>query len=401
MLTRAAMRIISRTFLGVFFFAFCLFPAAASADSGAEDRVVFGVSLDLSGPFRVMSDMQAKGFRLWETHVNERGGVLGRKVRVVIRDNQGNPEKLRAHYLDMLENSSADFVFSPYSSAQNMEVVQLFEDFGTPVVASGASAPVFWERGYRYFFGLYSPADNYVQGFLEIMSLRNMSRLAVFYLDDPFSSSAAMGAAKWAARLGMDVRVYEPVGDDPDSYLRAVEMAHKADVQVLIMCGYLDSSVLMRRAMASFGPGIGAYFATVGPVSREYYHLLQGKGENTFSAAIWKYSPQLVYPGIHRFNAEFTARFGHEPNYHAATAYAAGQLMDKALERAGNMDRQEVRDVLAGMETFTVIGRYGVNDHGKQVRHLPFTIQWQQGEMEIVWPLSLATARPRIEYERR
>ena len=75
--------------------------------------------------------------------------------------------------------------------------------------------------------------------------------------------------------------------------------------------------------------------------------------------------------------------------------------MDKALERAGNMDRQEVRDVLAGMETFTVIGRYGVNDHGKQVRHLPFTIQWQQGEMEIVWPLSLATARPRIEYERR
>lgn len=387
-------------FFGLILFLLLLQAGNAHAHKD-KNTIVFGVSLDLSGSFKVMSSMQEKGFRLWQAHVNNKGGILGQNVRVIVLDNEGCLETLKKHYLDMLKNKTVDYVFSPYSSVQNQEVVHLFEKYAAPVVASGASAPFFWEQGYRYYFGLYSSADRYAQGFLEIMSLRNINRIAVFYLDDPFSSSAAMGAVSWARRLGMDVAIHQNIGKDADSYLRAVEKAHNNNVQALIMCGYLESSILMRRAISESGRIMGAYFATVGPVSREYYDILEGSGENTFSVAIWKYHSQLVYPGVHRFNADFNVRFGHEPNYHAATAYAAGQLMEKALERAGGFGLEGLRNALAQMETFTIIGRYGVNEHGRQIRHVPFTIQWQQGVMETVWPLSLATSIPRIEYDRR
>ncbi len=387
-------------YLGIIFFLGLLLPGQSIGQRDA-DVIKFGVSLDLSGSFRVMSSMQKKGFRLWESHVNASGGILGKEVQIIIQDNQGSIETLQKHYLEMLEDKAVDFVFAPYSSAHNHAVVQLFEQYKIPVVTSGASDPSLWEQGYRYFFGLYSPADKYAQGFLEIMSLRNIRRTAVFYLGDPFSSSAGEGAVKWARRLGMEVRVFEQVDSDYESFLQAVKRARNEDVESLIMCGYLEASIFMRRAIAESDWSPDAYFATVGPVSQDYYDSLEGKGENTFSSAIWQYHSQLVFPGIHRFNAEFIDRFGHEPNYHAASAYAAGQLMEKAMNLTGGFRSDDLREALLQMETFTIIGRYGVNDNGKQIRQIPFTIQWQQGRMEIVWPQSLATSSPRLEYGRR
>ncbi|MFW6005380.1 MAG: amino acid ABC transporter substrate-binding protein, partial [Desulfonatronovibrionaceae bacterium] len=348
----------------------------------------------------VMSAMQKKGFLLWEKHANELGGVLGRPVEVRILDNRGDLELLQKHYTDMLEGDGIDLVFAPYSSQQTEKVAPLFEKHRVPVLASGASAPSLWEQGYQYLFGLYTPADFYSQGFLEIMSIKDINQLAIFYSEGIFPASSAQGARKWARRLGLDVVLFEQMGTDAALYLNAVLRARQNRARSVMMFGYLREAVLMRRALDEADWDPAAYYAAVGPVSRDYLQELGDLAENTFSTAPWIYHSGLVYPGVHRFNADFQKTYGQRPGYHAATAYAAGQLMASALDKTGELDKEKLRKVLMENNAFTILGRYGVNSKGGQMRHSAFTIQWRGQEQEIVWPPSLSTSQPWINYER-
>ena len=82
------------------------------------------------------------------------------------------------------------------------------------------------------------------------------------------------------------------------------------------------------------------------------------------------------------------------PTYHAATAYAAGQILEKAVKKANSLERAKIRQALHNLDTYTVIGRYRVDPTGKQNKIFPLTIQWQERTKRIVWPEELATSKP-------
>ena len=86
--------------------------------------------------------------------------------------------------------------------------------------------------------------------------------------------------------------------------------------------------------------------------------------------------------------------FKEPPSYHAATAYASGMVLKTALKKSGSLDRDQLRDTLSSMDTMTVIGRYGVDKSGMQIRHFPLIIQWQEGKKKVVWPEKLKKADP-------
>ncbi len=99
-------------------------------------------------------------------------------------------------------------------------------------------------------------------------------------------------------------------------------------------------------------------------------------------------------PRLQRITDSFIKKYKEVPSYHAATAYAAGQILEAALKRLGNLERNRLRDILSAMDTITIIGRYGVDSKGMQSKHFNMIIQWQNGKKEIVWPKELRTAKP-------
>jgi branched-chain amino acid transport system substrate-binding protein len=96
------------------------------------------------------------------------------------------------------------------------------------------------------------------------------------------------------------------------------------------------------------------------------------------------------------FIKPFVERHGVEPSYHAAQAFAAGQVLAAAVDEAQSIDHDALRKTLASFHTMNIIGRYGVDSTGRQVRHFALNSQWQDGQLEVVWPARLATAKPRF-----
>ena len=375
-----------------------LFIPATIRGSPPEDQPVrIGLTLGLTGKYAAMAGMQMKGFRIWQEHVNRRGGLLGRRVELVVFDDQGSAEMARTLYQRLIVEERVDLVFDPYSSGHTAAVAPLLERYGFPLITSGASADSLWDQGYTVLFGLYTPASRYTVGFLELLLLNGIDRLALLGADDPFSRNIHDGTRVWARRLGLDITIDSTFVTGTEDLRPLVSQVQESGAEAFIVCGYFEETVKVRSAMAEISWKPKAFYASVGPVLKEYSSTLGGLAEGTFSSTQWEYHAGLNFPGTHTFNQTFLEKYAMEPSYHAATAYAAGEILEKAVNRAGTLDRARIREVLSRMDAISIIGRYGVDNKGQQNKHFPLIIQWQSGKKEIVWPKDLATSEPLFE----
>jgi branched-chain amino acid transport system substrate-binding protein len=97
------------------------------------------------------------------------------------------------------------------------------------------------------------------------------------------------------------------------------------------------------------------------------------------------------FPGVDQLNAAYQADFGRPADLLTGPAYACVQLIAAAIEKAGTLDRAAVRDAMAASDMETVVGPVTFNEDGTGNVLNPL-IQWQNGQLELVWPPEQATA---------
>jgi len=353
-----------------------------------------GVSLGLTGRYENITRLQRHAFQLWARDVNRRGGILGRAVEIVIRDDQSDPALAKRIYHDFIARTQVDFVFGPYSSDITAAVAPIAEEHGYPMLSAGAASDELWNRGYRHLFGIIPAAGRYTVGFLAVLAEARIAQAAVVYVDDVYGASLAEGAEKWAKEYGIRIASVQKIAKDAAELDAVARAARQSGAQALILAGHFDESVNMRRALARIGWTPQAYYAAVGPGLAAYYEKLGAEAEGTFSASHWEAREDLPLPGSAEFLREFVRAYGEKPSYQAALAYAAGQVLERAIEKAGRIDRAAVRDALAELDTNVLVGRYVVDRRGLLAKRVPMVIQWQRGKREIVWPPELRTAKP-------
>ena len=361
----------------------------------AAEPIKIGLSLGLTGKHAEISDMQMKAFRLWERDTNKKGGILGRNVSLIIYDDKSDPQSARNLYEQLITKERVDMVFSPYSSELTEAVLPVTERYGYPVITSGASADRLWQKGHKYVFGILSPASRYTTGFLEMAANHGLKNIAIFYSDDVFSKSSGEASKKWAQSFGLNVLSFFEFKQGSRDFTELAKKARGLNAELVMICGYFDEAVAMRQAMKKIGWYPKAFYASIGPALPAYYDKLGQDANLAFSSSQWE--PHGKLPGSKFFHDKFVNLYGKSPSYQAADAYAGGEIMTAAITKAGRMDRHKIRDVLSTMKTTSIIGRYGVDKNGKQIKHMPLIIQLQKGNREIVWPSDLITAKPIIK----
>ena len=362
--------------------------------TSAAESIRIGLTLGLTGKYSEMSDMQMKGFKLWEKEVNSRGGILGRKVEFIIHDDKSDPQTAKFLYEDLILSNKVDLVLGPYSSGITEAILPVTEKHGYPLLVSGASADSLWQKGYKYAFGIFSPASKYTLGFLELLIKNDLQDVAIIHADDLFSKDIASGTKKWAERFGLNVVLYEGFKKGAENLDDIAKKAKASKAQVLIVCGHFNESVNMRLSLKRINWYPKAYFASVGPAMSEFHGKLKSDANYVFSSSQWEHSGGGKTPGCNEFYNAYIQGYNEKPSYHAATAYAGGQILEAAIKKAGSLDREKIRVILSSMDAISIIGRYGVDKRGMQIKHFNLIIQWQNGKKKVVWPEDLKTADP-------
>jgi len=363
----------------------------------AQGPIRIGASLSLTGTYAKPGNYQHEGYKLRAKQLNDKGGLLGRKVEFVVYDDQSTPATGVRLYEKLITEDKVDVVIGPYSSSITEAVANVTEKYKKVMVTPLADTTSIFRRppGQKrnYIFMVISPAEVYLEGLIDLAGKRGLKAVAIVNEDTLFAKTSAQGVADLAKKRGMQVVFQEGYPKGTQDFAALLTKLKAANPEVLAAATNSDDAVAITRQMRELNVNPKMYGVTVGGDLPEFYDLLKQNADYIYGATQWE--PTLPYPGQKEFFDAYKKEFGREPAYHSAAGYAGCQIYAEAIRRAGSLNPDKVREQLLRMELRTVFGDYKVDQDGFQVAHKMVLFQWQDGRKVTVWPEDLAAAKPR------
>ncbi len=358
--------------------------------------ILIGATVSLEGKYIETSAMIQNGYKLWVEQTNKRGGILGRPVELILYNDKSLESLVAPLYEKMIVEDRVDLVLSPYGTPLTKLASEVTEKHKYVMMACAAAGEQLWEREYKYLFGVYALADRYFIGFQDLLARNGFESLGIVYENTSFNISIANGVRKWADLFDLEI-MYNSGFDDADKELSVIlEKVMAKNVDGLIFSGYPPECYrfidLMKKA--DYRPKALAF--TIVPVHPDFYKRVGPFAENIFAPSQWEPDERIPFPGTKQFVADFKSFTGKIPSYHAASAYSACQILEKAIVEAQEIDHKKIKNYVSSFDTVTIMGRFKVDHTGRQVGHNPILVQWQNGKKEIVYPTKMATSKPQF-----
>ena len=360
----------------------------------AQTPIKIGASMSVTGTYAKPGTYQKQGYDVCIDELNAKGGILGRKVELVIYDDQSTPATAVRLYEKLITEDKVDAVMGPYSSAVSEAVANVTEKYKKVIVAPLAATTSIFKKGRKYIFMVITPAENYLDGLIDMAAKRGLKTVAIIHEDTLFPKASAAGTVEAAKKRGMQVVLQEAYPKGNTDFSALLVKIKAANPDVIAAGTYFDDAVAITRQMKELNVNPKMFGLTVGGDLPEFYDLLKQNAEYVYGSTQWDES--LPYPGQKEFLAAYKAKFkGQEPSYHTAAGYAGCLIYAEAVKKAGTLDADKVRDQLLKMEIKTAFGDYKVEPDGFQIAHKMVMLQWQDGKRMVVWPDDLANGKMR------
>jgi branched-chain amino acid transport system substrate-binding protein len=354
----------------------------------AQPPIRIGASASQTGTYAALGQNQLRGYQLCVKHVDDKGGILGRKLELLVEDDRSQPATAIRIYERLIARDRVDLVFSPYGTPLTEPVADVTEKHGMPLVSPIAAASSMYKKGRRFLFMLPSPGEVYLEGLLDLAARHGLKTVALIYEDTLFPRTAVTGATDLARRNGLQVLFTEAYPKGTTDFSAILTRVRAVNPDVLGAATFFDDAVAISRQMKDVDVNPRMYGVTVGGALPRFYELLGRRAEFVYSASPWE--PELVtlragglipiarqYPGAREFVEAHGKEFpGADLSYHTAAGYASCQILMEAIRRTGSLDKEKIRSAILNMDLNTVYGAFRVDRDGFQIAHKTVTIQW-------------------------
>jgi branched-chain amino acid transport system substrate-binding protein len=386
------MRAFSRRF--IFALAAGLGAGWASAAT-AQDKVIrIGASLSLTGGMATEGRLVRDGYDLYVKLVNERGGIkVGgepHKVEMVYYDDESNAQRAVSLVERLIVQDKVNFVAGPYSSGISLPASAVAERHRTPMVLAHAASTPVYERGFKYVFGVLTTAEQYTINMIRMGKDRDAKTIALIYENALFPQTGMRGAAQQAKDAGLEVVYNEnyPTGTKDLSPMLAAAGAKKPDI--ILAAGYTADMILLARQAAELGVRPKMMGFMLGPTLPGFVKSLGRDAEYLLEPIQWSsnmpWKDDTFGITAQEYAARFEKEFGYKPDYHPPQSSAALIVYQRAIEKAGTLDPEKVRDAIAQTDLMTFYGPIKFNERGQNVAKRMGVVQIQGGEPKVVYP---------------
>jgi branched-chain amino acid transport system substrate-binding protein len=386
--------IIARVARSFGYLLFLLMALDCHALTTKEPPTRVGVTVSLSGEYAVSGKLELEGIRMWVHDVNQRGALLGHRVELVYYDDESSPATSARLYERLITQDKVDLLLGPYGSDITMAASTVAEQHNFPMVATGAASGDIWARGYHNIFGVDAQADHYMDLLIESAAGAGLKTIALVYGDSDFPRKVAAGVRVQAAQHDMRIVVDKEYVAEHADYAGLVKAMKAARPDLVIGGTYLDDSMALVRAAkaADFSPKAFAF--TVGPALKQFVDELGADANGMLGVVAWMRSAAM--PMAMDFSYRYKEKFGHNASYVAALGYGGAQVLEAAVRLAGSLDKDAIRTQLSQMKFQSILGRYQVDETGKQIAKSTYVMQVQKGNRLLVLPKSLQESK--VEY---
>ncbi|MFT3820737.1 MAG: ABC transporter substrate-binding protein [Rubrivivax sp.] len=343
--------------------------SGAGATASAQSEFVIGAPLMFSGPGAFTGESTKAALDMLAEEANAKGGIAGRKVRIVYYDTEGKPDNAVRVLNRMLKSDRVEAVIGPVGSWEVPPVKRLLEAGSTPTVLL-SSARAFVEPVSRCIFKV--PADERSvagRAYEYVRSLR-LSKVAIVTQQDAYGDGGQRELKAQAKDFGMEIVADEKYAMEDTDLAPLLTRVRRTNPQVVINWSSSRAPIVLTNAYRQMGM---TQPLVHGPAALSEA-VIKGTGANgegilvagaKLDAAGELSDDDPQKPALIKFRDAYRAKYSKDPNQFAANAHDAFGLIAAALVRARG-DSGKVCDELNRTNKFagaTAVFTYTESDH--------------------------------------
>ncbi len=365
-------------------------PALALAQTGP---VRIGYAIARTGPWAAGAQVtQEPNYLLWAEQQNAAGGLdvkgVRRRIELIGLDDRSEIETCIRSYEKLMGSDKVDLILPPWGSNANFALAPLANRFGYPMLAPTALSRKLVDMQLPHFFATLQQPDRMMNALVDMLVASDVNTIAILYMDDLFGleNFAALNSALKKTKIQVVERKGYPLGvKDLSQVLRTIK---DQNPDAFIGITYPPDTILASKQAKEIGFNPKLFYASVGTAFQLYRNVIGAGAEGVTGMGSWN---AKTSPAAKAYFQAHTAKFDKEPDRWASGHCWAGlEIMTQAAAKVG-LDRKAMRDYIARNEHPTIIGP--IRFEGSENVATPGSVgQWQNGEFEVVWPRSIATA---------
>jgi branched-chain amino acid transport system substrate-binding protein len=344
-------------------------PSVSAAEEPSPIKI--GAIFSVTGPASFLGAPEAKTVKMLVDQINARGGVVGRKLELVLKDSGGSPEKAVSFAKQLIEEDKVLAIIGPSTSGETLQIKNLCDD-NQMILVSCAAADGIVDPLAKYVFKTPQKDSQAAMWIYRTMKQQGISKIAVLTGNDGFGASGKKQLETLARTEGIEIvanEVYDRQATDLTDILTKVKGT--PGVQAVVNWSIVPAQSIVAKNMKQLGLKV-PLFQSHGFGNPKYVEQAGVAAEGTlFPAGRLLVVDDL--PDSHpqksllaAYKKDYETLYKENVSTFGGHAYDALMIVVEGIRKAGQADREKVRDAIEHLTGFVGTGgvfNYSATDH--------------------------------------
>lgn len=351
---------------------FCIILSAGiflySCNKADSNEIPVGEYGSLTGSEATFGQSSHSGLVLAVEEINNAGGVLGKKIKLITEDNQGKPSETPTVVQKLINRDKVVAVIGEVASSNSKAGAPICQQFKIPMITPASTNPEVTAIGdYIFRVCFIDPFQATVMSKFAINSMKVKKIALLIDQKSAYSTGLADNFIKVFTGMGGEIieeQKYSKGDKDFKAQLTAIKA--KNPEAIFIPGYYTDVNLISIQARE-----IGLTCPLFGSDGWESEKLTEGKAKDALEGSFFSthVSTDDPAPKIQDFIKKFQAKYGKQPDAMSFLAYDAGMILFDAMKKAGSTEGEKIKNELAKTKDFPgVTGMITINDQRNAVK---------------------------------
>src|SRR5688572_12850426 len=334
---------------------------------GGGDVILVGEFSSLTGGTATFGQSTHNAIMMAFDEINASGGVLGKKLKVLVEDDQSKPEEAATAVTKLISQDRVVAVLGEVASSRTLAAAPIAQNAKVPLISPSSTNPKVTEVGdYIFRVCFIDPFQGAVMAKFAANTLK-LKKVAILYdVRNDYSVGLTKFFTETFKGLGGEV-IGEQVFSEGDSdFCAQLTQLKSLKPEAIYVPGYYtEAGTIARQARE-----LGITVPLMGGDGWDSPKLTEIGGQAIEGSYLSNhYSVDDPNPAIQKFVAAYKAKYNASPDALAALAYDAAYVLADAFKRAGTTDGPKVRDAIAATQGFAgVTGTISIDKNRNPVK---------------------------------
>lgn len=368
-------------------------------DDGPE-FIEIGASIPLTGRYAGPAIQVDRGYKMAVEDINAEGGIYVEEydrqipINLTILDDESDPVKAVGNLEELYNDNDVVAYLGSFGSDMHAAAAAVGEVNATPYIGVAFALWDVHQQGYEYLFSPFPKSPDLSRTIYEFLNETldeedRPTRVGILQETTDWGIELAEFWTEDAEEFGYEIVAHEEYAPLTQDFTDLILAMEDADVQLLLSLPNPPDGITIATQMAELDWAPAFSVLIRAPDAPTWAEALGTNGDYVGLMPGWHNA--MDFEGVDELNEKHIEMMGRPADPIVGPSYAAVQILAAAIEEAGTLDRDAIRDAIAATDMETVIGPVTFNEDGTG-NVVTALLQYQNGRPELIWPEEFATA---------